>query len=500
MTEGKMQENKKKTFMYKADRELKKEFFFLDKFFKLSDNQTNIHTEFFAGLITFMTMAYILAVNPEILSAAGMPKGGVFIATVIAAAVGSALMGFVAKYPFALAPGLGINAFFAYTVVLSMGYSWQFALLAVFVEGILFLILSVVSVREKIFNSIPISLKSGVAVGIGIFIAFIALQGGKIVVANNSTIVGLINFHSVDMHTSGIWAILTLVGIIITSAFLIKEIRGAILLGIFATWLLGIVTEFAGIYVPNPEAGFHSVIPQFGDYLQTLDRSFREFGITCGALFHPESWTLTRGDAIVGQGFSLFKSLDFFVVIFAFFFVDLFDTLGTLIGVSFRGGFLKEDGKLPRISQALSCDAIATSIGAICGTSTTTTYVESAAGVTYGGKTGLTAVSVALFFLLSLLFAPVFMAIPGFATAPALIMVAYFMMTSIAKIDWTNPKESIPAFICMIAMPLTYSISDGIMFGVISYTLINTLTGKIKNVHWVMIVLTAIFLLKYALM
>ena len=444
---------------------------------QLSDNQTNIHTEIFAGLMTFMTMAYILAVNPEILSASGMPKGGIFIATVIAAAVGSALMGFVAKYPFALAPGLGINAFFAYTVVLSMGYSWQFALLAVFVEGLLFLILSVVPVREKLFNSIPLSLKSGVAVGIGIFIAFIALQGGKIVVANNATIVGLINFHMVDMHTSGIWAILTMVGIIITSAFLIKGIRGAILLGIFATWLLGIVTEFAGIYVPNPEAGFHSVIPQFGDYLQTLDRSFREFGVTCGALFHPESWTLTQGDAIVGQGFSLIKSLDFFVVIFAFFFVDLFDTLGTLIGVSLR-----------------------TSIGAVCGTSTTTTYVESAAGVAYGGKTGLTAVSVALFFLLSLLFAPVFMAIPGFATAPALIMVAYFMMTSITKIDWTNPRESIPAFICMIAMPLTYSISDGIMFGVISYTFVNALTGKIKNVHWVMVVLTVIFLLKYALM
>ena len=425
-----------------AGREFKKEILILERFFRLSENKTSFHTEILAGLMTFMTMAYILAVNPDILSASGMPKGGIFIATVIAAAVGSALMGFVANYPFALAPGLGINAFFAYTVVLMMGYSWQFALLAVFVEGILFLILSIIPVREKIFNSTPPSLKSGVAVGIGIFIAFIALQGGKIVVANNATIVGLINFHNVDIHTSGIWAILTLLGIIITSAFLIKEIRGAILLGIFATWLLGIITEFAGIYVPNPSEGFHSVIPQFGNYLQNLDQSFREFGVTCGALFQPDTWTRTQGDAIVGQGFSLIKSLDFFVVIFAFFFVDLFDTLGTLIGVSLRGGFLQEDGKIPRISKALSCDAIATSIGAVCGTSTTTSYVESAAGVAYGGKTGLTAVSVAFFFLLSLVFAPVFMAIPGFATAPALIMVAYYMMTSIAKIDWDIHETS----------------------------------------------------------
>lgn len=491
---------KNKTIARWKNRELRKEGMILEKFFKLSENNTNIHTEFLAGLITFMTMAYILAVNPEILSASGMPKGGVFIATVIAAAIGSAMMGFFSNYPFALAPGLGINAFFSYTVVNSMGYSWQFALWAVFIEGIIFLLLNAASIREKIFNSIPLSLKAAVAVGIGLLIAFIALQGGKIIVANNNTIVGLINFHDVDMHTSGIWALLTLLGIIITSAFVIKDIRGAILLGIFATWLLGIVTEFVGIYVPNPEAGFHSAIPQFGDYLDSLGHAFREFGITCGALFNPESWTHTRDGAIIGQGISLIKSLDFIVVIFAFLFVDIFDTLGTLIGVSVKGGFLTEDGKLPNLSKALYADAIATTTGAICGTSTTTTYVESAAGVAYGGKTGLTAVSVALFFLLSLLFAPVFMAIPSFATAPALIMVAYFMMTSIAKIDWTNPRESIPAFICMIAMPLSYSISDGIMFGVISYTLINALTGKIKNVHWVMIVLTAIFLLKYALM
>jgi len=491
---------KKGTFLYKAGREIKKEFFFLDRFFKLSENNTSIHHEMLAGLITFMAMAYILAVNPEILSASGMPKGGVFIATIIAATVGSAIMGIVANYPFALAPGLGINAFFSYTVVLSMGYSWQFALLAVFVEGILFLILSVVPIREKLFNCIPHSLKAAVAVGIGIFIAFIALQGGKIVVANNATIVGLINFHDVNMHTSGIWAILTMLGIIITSVFLIKGIRGAILLGIFATWLVGIITEVVGIYVPNAEEGFHSVIPNFSNYFQSLDQSFRDFGVTCGALFHPDSWTHTRGDAIVGQGFSLLKSLDFFVVVFAFFFVDLFDTLGTLIGVSLRGGFLTKEGKLPRISRALSADAIATATGAVMGTSTTTTYVESAAGVAFGGKTGLTAVSVGFFFLLSLLFAPIFLAIPSFATAPALFLVGFIMMASIGEIDFGDLREAIPAFVCMIAMPLSYSISDGIMLGVISYTFINALTGRIKHVHGVMLTLTVIFLLKYALM
>lgn len=491
---------RKRNFLYKTGRELKKEFFFLDKFFKLSENKTTIPTEMFAGLITFMTMAYILAVNPEILSASGMPKGGVFVATVIAAAVGSALMGMLANYPFALAPGLGINAFFSYTVVLSMSYSWQFALLAVFVEGILFLILSIVPIREKIFNCFPLSLKAAVAVGIGIFISFIALQGGKIIVNDNATLVGLINFHNADMHTQGIWAILTLLGIIITAVFMIKGIRGGILLGIFATWLVGIIAEFVGIYIPNPDAGFYSVVPKFGNYFQSLNQAFRDFGVTCGALFHVDTWTHTQDGAIVGQGFSLIRSLDFFVVMFAFFFVDLFDTLGTLIGVSHRGKFLTAEGKLPRISHALSADAVATSVGAVMGTSTTTSYVESAAGVAYGGKTGLTAVSVAIFFLLSLVFAPVFLAIPGFATAPALFLVGFFMMSSIGTIDFGNMREAIPAFVCMIAMPLSYSISDGIMFGVISYTFINALTGKIKNVHWVMIVLTTIFLLKYALM
>ena len=491
---------RKTVFSKWKNRELRKEGMMLEKFFHLSENNTTIHTEFFAGLITFMTMAYILAINPEILSVAGMPKGGVFVATVIAAAVGSAMMGFFSNYPFALAPGLGINAFFSYTVVLSMGYSWQFALFAVFIEGIIFLILSLTPVREKLFNSIPQSLKAAVAVGIGIFIAFIALQGGKIITANDTTLVGLINFHNADMHTSGIWAILTLLGIIISAAFVIKEIKGGILLGIFATWLLGIVAEMTGIYTPKPQEGFISVVPYFGNYLDTLGQTFREFSVTCGAVFDIDSWTHSHDGAIVNQGFALIKSLDFLIVIFAFFFVDLFDTLGTLIGVSVKGGFLTEDGKLPRTSQALYADAIATSTGAICGTSTTTTYVESAAGVAIGGKTGLTAVTVAGLFLSSIIFAPVFLAIPSFATAPALFLVGFYMMTSIKKIHFDKMNEAIPAFVCIVAMPLSYSISDGIMLGIISYTFLNAFIGKIKDVHWVMISLTVIFLLKYAMM
>ncbi len=472
----------------------------LEKFFKLRENGTKVQTEILAGLITFMTMAYILAVNPDILAVSGMPRGGIFVATVLAATVGSAMMGLLSNYPFALAPGLGINAFFSYTVVVGMGYSWQFALLAVFVEGLLFLTLSVTSVREKIFNSIPTPLKAATAVGIGLFIAFIALQNGKIIVSNEATYLGIVNFQKVDMHTEGVWALLTLSGIIITSTLLIKGLKGAMLFGIFGTWLLGILAEIFGLYVPNADTGFYSVIPDFSHYTGDLSIAFREFGITCGALFEVDSWTHTVDGAVVGQGFSLIKSLDFFVVMFAFFFVDMFDTLGTLIGVSIKGGFLTKEGKLPRASKALSADAIATSAGAIFGTSTTTTFIESAAGVTIGGRTGLTAVSTALLFLSSILFAPVFLSIPSFATTPALFLVGFLMMGSITKIDFAKMRDAIPAFVCMLLMPLTYSVSNGIMLGIISYTFIHALIGKIKEVHWLMIVLSFVFILKYALM
>ena len=444
-------------------------------------------------------MAYILAVNPNILSIAGIPRGGVFMATAVAAVVGTLLMAFMSNYPFVLAPGMGLNAFLTFGVVLGMGYSWQFALLAVFVEGLVFLALSLTPVRESIFNSIPITLKRAVAAGIGLFICFIALQTAKVIVNSDATLVSLVSFRDAgSFHTQGVTAILALVGTVLTGFMLVKGFKGAILLGIFATWVLGMVAEATGLYVPNAEAKFFSTYPSFA--VSDIAGMFREFGSTIGALFSPEHWTHTVKGEVVGSGWALAKSLDFFVVMFAFFFVDLFDTLGTLIGVSMKGGFLTKDGKLPRISGALCADAIATSVGAVFGTSTTTTYVESASGVAAGGKTGLTAVTSAALFALAILFAPIFLAVPGFATAPALIIVGYLMLSSCADIDWRDAGEAVPAFLTIVAMPFTYSISEGIMFGVISYTVINALAGKFSRIHWIMYILTALFIAKYAMM
>ena len=470
---------------------------FLGRIFKLKRNRTSVRTEFVAGITTFMTMAYILAVNPNILSIAGIPRGGVFMATAVAAVVGTLLMAFMSNYPFVLAPGMGLNAFLTFGVVLGMGYSWQFALLAVFVEGLVFLALSLTPVREGIFNSIPLSLKRAVAAGIGLFICFIALQTAKIIVNNDATLVGLVSFKNVDFHTQGICALLALVGTMLTGFMLVKGWKGSILLGILATWVLGMLAEATGIYVPNFDAGFFSTYPSFS--LGDMANTFNEFGKTVGALFNPSAWTHGQGEA-ARTGWTLVKSLDFFVVMFAFFFVDLFDTLGTLIGVSMKGGFLTKEGKLPRISGALCADAIATSVGAVLGTSTTTTYVESASGVMAGGKTGLTAVTSAALFALAILFSPIFLAIPGFATAPALIIVGYMMLSSCADIEWRDAGEAVPAFLAIAAMPFTYSISDGIMFGVISYTVINALAGNFKRIHWIMYILTVLFIAKYALM
>ena len=472
---------------------------FLGRVFKLKRNRTTVKVEVAAGITTFMTMAYILAVNPNILSVAGIPRGGVFMATAVAAVVGTLLMAFMSNYPFVLAPGMGLNAFLTFGVVLGMGYSWQFALLAVFVEGLVFLALSLTPVRESIFNSIPITLKRAVAAGIGLFICFIALQTAKVIVNSDATLVSLVSFRDAgSFHTQGVTAILALVGTVLTGFMLVKGFKGAILLGIFATWVLGMVAEATGLYVPNAEAKFFSTYPSFA--VSDIAGMFREFGSTIGALFSPEHWTHTVKGEVVGSGWALAKSLDFFVVMFEVFFVDLFDTLGTLIGVSMKGGFLTKEGKLPRISGALCADAIATSVGAVFGTSTTTTYVESASGVAAGGKTGLTAVTSAALFALAILFAPIFLAVPGFATAPALIIVGYLMLSSCADIDWRDAGEAVPAFLTIVAMPFTYSISEGIMFGVISYTVINALAGKFSRIHWIMYILTALFIAKYAMM
>ena len=452
----------------------------LEKFFKLKENKTDVKTEIMAGITTFMTMAYILAVNPNILSAAGMDAHAVLIATALAAFVGTAMMALFANYPFALAPGMGLNAYFAYTVVLNMGYSWQIALMAVFVEGIIFIILSLTNVREAIFNAIPMTLKSAVSVGIGLFIAFIGLQNAKIVVNSDATLLTYQSFKGDTFHSIGIGAILALIGVLITAILLVKRVKGGILLGIIITWILGIICELVGIYVPNPDAGMYSVIPSA---LVSFD--FSSFGQTFGQVFKAD--------------FSGIRILDFIVVMFAFLFVDLFDTLGTLIGVASKADMLDKDGKLPRIKGALMADAVATSVGAIFGTSTTTTFVESASGVTEGGRTGLTAITTGLLFLLALIFSPLFLTIPSFATAPALIIVGFYMMGAVVKINFEDMSEAIPSFLCIIAMPLAYSISEGIAIGVISWTLLNLLTGKAKDkkISILMYVLTVLFILKY---
>lgn len=453
----------------------------LEKLFKLKDNHTTMRTELVAGFTTFMTMAYILAVNPNILGDAGMNPNAVMIATALASFVGTLLMALLANYPFALAPGMGLNAYFAYTVVIKMGYSWEIALFAVFVEGVIFIILSLTNVRQAIFNAIPTTLKAAVSVGIGLFIAFIGLQDAKLIVANPSTLVSYQTFKGETFHSIGVGAILALLGVLITAVLLAKRVKGGILIGIIATWILGIIAEIAGIYVPDAEAGMYSVIPS-----SIISLDFSSFSETFGAVF-------TKTD------FSSIQIGDFIVIMFSFLFVDLFDTLGTLIGVSSKADMLDEDGRLPRIKPALLSDAVATCVGAVFGTSTTTTYVESASGVTAGGRTGLTALTTAVMFLLSVIFSPLFLSIPSFAIAPALIIVGFYMMGAVARIDFEDMTDAIPAFLCIIAMPLAYSISEGIAIGVISWTLINLLTGKAKekNISILMYVLTVLFIVKY---
>ena len=470
----------------------------LERLFRLRQSGTTVKTELAAGLTTFMTMAYILAVNPHILSAAGIPMGGVFVATALAAVLGTLLMALISNYPFVLAPGMGLNAFLAFTVVLTMGYSWQFALLAVFVEGLVFLALSLTPVREAIFNSIPLPLKKAVAAGIGLFICIIAMKTAGIVVDNPATLVAMVQFTDVPFATHGISALIALVGTIFTGLLVVKKFKGAILFGILFSWALGMLAQALGIYVPDAESGFRSLYPNFS--VEGLANDFGEFASTLGALFRPEGWTHTVKGEVVGSGWTLARSLDFLVVMFSFFFVDLFGALGTLIGISMKGNFLDKNGRLPRISGALCADSIATAAGAVLGTSTTTTYVESASGVMAGGRTGLTGVAAAALFALSLVFAPVFLAIPGFATAPALIVVGYMMLSSCVDIDWQDAGEALPSFIAIAAMPFTYSISDGLMLGVISYTAINALSGNFRRIHWIMYVLSALFVAKYALM
>ena len=422
----------------------------LEKIFHLKENKTDVKTEVIAGITTFMTMAYILAVNPSVLSACGMDSGAVFTATALAALIATLLMAAFSNYPFVLAPGMGLNAYFSYTVVLQMGYSWQTALAAVFIEGIVFILLSLTNVREAIFNAIPMNLKHAVSVGIGLFIAFIGLQNAHIVV-DSATLVGVYSFKS------------------------------SVANGLFnSEGITVVLCQLLGIYQVNPEIGMYSLLPDFSN------------GISVPSL----------APTLMQMDFSGILSLDFFVVMFAFLFVDLFDTLGTLIGVASKADMLDKDGKLPRIRGALLSDAIGTSVGAMLGTSTTTTFVESASGVAEGGRTGLTAVVAAILFGLSLFLSPIFLAIPSFATAPALVVVGFLMLTSITKINFDDFTEAIPAYVAIIAMPFMYSISEGIAMGVISYVVINVVTGKMKEkkISPLMYVLAVLFIGKYIML
>jgi len=432
---------------------------FLTKAFGFNPDKHNVRTELVAGLTTFLTMAYILAVNPSIFSALDMPKGAVFTATALAALIGTLVMAFYAKKPFALAPGMGLNAFFVFTVCLTMGHSWQFALTAVFLEGLLFIILTLTKVRSWILNAIPLSLKHAIGAGIGLFIAFIGLQNAGIIANNDSTLVALGDI------THGT-ALLGVIGIVITGALVILKVRGSILIGILATTLIGLfikgadgaaLTTFSGV-ISAPD----SVAPIFCKF---------EWGSIL-------SW-------------------DMLAVVFTFLFIDMFDTMGTIIGVSQKAGMVDEKGNVEDIDKMFMADSIATVCGACLGTSTTTTYVESASGVGAGGRSGLTAFTVAALFALALLFSPVFLAIPGAATAPALVIVGVMMMAPVAKVDWEDYSESIPAFITVLMMPVAYSISDGILLGVISYVLLNACAGKFKKISPTMWVLAVLFICKY---
>ena len=432
---------------------------FLTKAFGFDPKKHNVRTEIVAGITTFLTMAYILAVNPSIFSALDMPKGSVFTATALAALIGTLVMALYAKKPFALAPGMGLNAFFVFTVCLTMGHSWQFALTAVFLEGLLFILLTVTKVRSWILNAIPLSLKHAIGAGIGLFIAFIGLQNAGIIANNDATLVSLGDI------THGA-ALLGVIGIVITGALVILKVKGSILIGI-------LVTSIIGLFIKGADG---EALTHFSGVISAPD--------SVAPIFCQFEW---------GQ----ILSWDMLAVVFTFLFIDMFDTMGTIIGVSQKAGMVDEKGNVDGIDKMFMADSIATVCGACLGTSTTTTYVESASGVGEGGRSGLTAFTVAILFALALLFSPIFLAIPGAATAPALVIVGVMMMSPVAKIDWEDYSESIPAFITVLMMPVAYSISDGILLGVISYVLLNASAGKFKKISVTMWILAALFICKY---
>ena len=429
---------------------------FFEKSFHLKEHNTNTKTELVAGFTTFMTMAYILAINPSILSEAGMDAGAVFTATAIASFVGTAIMAFYAIYPFALAPGMGLNAFFAYSVVLGKGHSWQFALTAVFIEGLIFILLTFTNVREAIVNGIPKTVKQAISVGIGLFIAFIGLRGANIVVPGEGIPLDLGDITSPE-------AIVCFVGLTVTAVLLVKQVRGAILLGILISTVVGIFFGVTQLPAGAPISAPPSIKP----------------------VFMQLEWTNIL-------------SADMVIIMITFLFVDMFDTIGTLVGVSTKAGLVDENGNLPHVKKALFADAIGTTFGALLGTSTVTTYVESASGVAEGGRTGLTALTTGVLFLVALLLSPIFLMIPSAATAPALITVGLFMMSPIKEIDLDDFTEAVPAFLTILLMPLAYSIAQGIVFGIISYALLKLLTGRYKEASPILYILAFLFILKIA--
>lgn len=449
----------------------------LQRTFHLKERNTTVRTEAAAGLTTFMTMAYILAVNPLILSDAGMDRGAVFTATCIASIIATVLMALLSNYPFVLSAGMGLNAYFAYTVVLKMGYTWQMALAAVFVEGLIFVLLSLTSVREAIFNAIPLSLKHAVSAGIGLFIALIGLQNCGVVV-DSTTLVGMYSFsdHASEFSTVGITVALALVGILLTSILMVRKVKGHILWGMLGTWGLGILCQLTGLYDPSVKG---SLLPDFSNGL-SIPSLLPTFG---------------------QMDFSQLFTPDFLLVVFALLFVDLFDTLGGIMGMSAQSGLLDKEGRLPGLKGTLMADAVGTTAGAILGTSTVTTFAESAAGIAEGGRTGLTSMVSAGLFGLSLFLAPIFLSIPAFATAPALVVVGFFMMSSIREVDFSDYTQSLPAFLCAASMPFFYSISEGIAMGVISYVGINLAAGpeKRRSLRPAICILALLFLLKYLL-
>lgn len=450
-----------------------------EKQFKLQEHGVTAKSEFTAGLTTFVTMAYILAVNPQILSAAGMPAGGVLIATAIGAFIACICMAFLAILPFALAPGMGLNAYFTYGIVIGMGYSWQFALFAVFVEGVIFILLSLTNVREAIFNAIPMSLKQAISCGIGLFIAFIGLQSAKLVSADPATIIAFSKFN-VAFHTEGITALLAFIGVLLIAILTHRKVKGAILIGIFSSWVIGMIAQAMGLYLPNPEAGFFSLYPHWAA------PDFSGFGQIFGQCFKLD--------------FSSIKMVDFIAITFAFLFVDIFDTIGTLVGCAAKADLLDEDGKLPGAKGALLSDAIGTVVGAVCGTSTVTTYVESSAGVEAGGRTGLTALTAGFFFLISIILSPLFISIPAYATASALIYVGFAMFTSVLRVDFSDLTEAIPAYIAILSMPMFYSIAEGISFGIVTYVIMKLFTGKKEQISPLMYILALVFIARYIFM